>query len=177
MTPDEMRDAVTAAISRRIAAADAKGNKAGHVKWAAELRLLTTDDHVKTLAGIGFDPAKLDHLAVYATMKIRRIVAQMAGTGKVDPYTEVLVRNALAVVPGQAMPNGMMTASLNAKRVSAVMLPVRRSGTEGTASTQASSSRAALQALGAGVASGRAFTINQSHPAITAIAGSQEDPA
>jgi len=171
MEPEQMRVAVQAAIERRIATQEAKGNASLAKKWAIELRHLTHDSSLKAMAIVGFDPARLDNLAIYAATKARKALAHLVGVGKVDPYTEVLVRNALAVAPDGHVANGTMTASLSISRKTTLALPVRRAGAEGTASTQACSTRAALVALGAGVAIGRAFQLDINHPVIAAIAG------
>jgi hypothetical protein len=176
VTPTEqMGAAIKAALEPRIEACQAKGNKPGMTKWATELRLMTSEQNLAALVGVGFDPTKLNTLAVYAAMKVRRMVAHMAGTGQADPYTETLVKNALAVSPEGIMPNGLMTASLDSSRRSATVLPNRRKGSRGTAATQACSTRAALEALGAGRATGRAFQIIRNHPVVEAIAGQHKE--
>jgi hypothetical protein len=171
MTPEHMHEAVQDVIERRIAREETKGNAAGAKKWRVELRHLTQEGNVRALAQMGFDPARLENLAIYATTKVRRMTAHLTGDGRVDPYTEVLLKNALAVAKDGEVPNGLMLASLTTHRKSAETLPQRRAGKEGTASTQACSTRAALVALGVGQVIGRSFRIEFNHPVVTAITG------
>lgn len=176
MTPVEMRLAVRAALDARVADCRVKANAAQEKKWVAEMRIFDAENQGERLAGalaqVGFDPGSLSGMAVYAAMKIRRLAAAMAGVGPADPYTETLVKNAVAATPGQVVPNSQMTASLNSRRPTPYALPVRRMGADGTASTQACSSRAALVAIGAGEKVGKTgFKINQDHPAVKSILG------
>jgi hypothetical protein len=97
---------------------------------------------------VGFEPDALSRLAIYATQKLRRIAAFAAGVGRVDPFTETLVKNARGtegVLTGRAA-----RASLSTKvdMRDGIQLAHRRISTDGTASSQAGSSRQALAALG-----------------------------
>ena len=169
--------AIGEAINRRIAACEAAGNEVQKKKWLVELKALTLPAYAEALASMGFESSKLDGLAVYATMKLRRLVSAFLGTGSADPYTVEILRNAKALAgEGGALSNKAMVASLSLKvKLEGITLPSRRRGSESTASTQASSTRQVLAALGAGRMVGegkdRRFEIDFGHPVVARIVG------
>lgn len=174
MDAQRMSDAVKGRLEARIATCQAAGNEVQAKKWQAELKALTLPAYANGLVELGFDPAKLDGLAIYATQKMRRLVAGLVGAGKADPYTSTVIENARRGGESGVIANKLILASLSgAVKIDKSLVEgvTRRAGTEATASTQASSTRAALAALGLGRASEKGvFQIDLNHPAIQAIA-------
>jgi hypothetical protein len=175
MDVEQMAARLREMIARRMDECEAKGNLTQRDKWAVELKHLTLPAYCQALTAVGFDPARLGTLAIYATTKLRRLVAHYLGVGRADPYTFEIIRNARVIAEqGNPMANRLMTATLSAKlRVEGITLPTRREGSEGTASTQASSTRMALAALGAGKAEGKGpgarFEIDFAHPIMRTV--------
>lgn len=180
LAPNPAVGALTAEIAKRITAhqerARAKGNPGLVEKWATELRYLTKPSPVEALLNVGFNPAALDSLAIYAAQKVRRLVQAYLGAGRVDPYTEIVIKNANAMQDEHGrISNRLVLASLSTKVKVAEALPNRRASAMETAATQASSSRKALIAVGAGRMEGRGrgsnFAVDFSHPFITRVLG------
>jgi hypothetical protein len=144
-------------IEQRINEANTAGNPGLAEKWTKELSILSNDNCARVLAEQNVDPDIFGYLAVYAAQKVRRLVTGFLGIGGVDPYTKTMVLSAKRL--GGSIANAAMTASI--------------AGSIGTASTQASSTRSALIALGAAkvIRGGkdRTFEIDLSHPIIERI--------
>jgi hypothetical protein len=172
-----LADQITARIKAHADAAMAKGNDGLAKKWSTELRFLTAPRPVEALVEVKFDPTVLDGLAIYAAQKVRRMVQAYLGTGRVDPYTEAVLKNASALRDEQGrISNRLVMASLTTKMKVTETLLLRRKAAVHTASTQACSSRKALIALGAGrmetTAKGADFMVDFNHPFVTRVVGS-----
>lgn len=171
-TIEGMVESLSNHIGTRIATCEGAGNLVQKKKWEAELKALTLPQYAQALLEIGFDPARLDELAIYSTQKVRRLVACVVGAGRADPYTATVIGNARLGNGGIA--NRAMLASLSeAVKIDKAAMEgaVRRKASEATASTQASSTRQALLALGAGrLAEKGVFQIDLDHPVVKAVA-------
>lgn len=168
-----LAEQIAARIVARQDAARSKGNSDLVQKWEAELKHLTAPKPIEALAAVKFDPEVLDQLAIYAAQKVRRLVQAYLGTGRVDPYTEVVLKNARRLSEDGGISNRLVMASLSTKIKVAEKLPTRRAAAIETAATQASSSRKALIALGAGRMTGegraKSFVVDFSHPFIRRV--------
>lgn len=172
-----LADQIAARIKAREETALSKGNDGLAKKWGVELRFLTSPRPVEALTEARFDPAALDGLAIYAAQKVRRLVQAYLGTGRVDPYTEAVLKNAVSVRDEHGrISNRLIMASLTTKVKVVEALPMRRKAAVETATTQACSSRQALIALGAGRMEGRGkgsnFVVDFAHPFVARVVGS-----
>ena len=166
-------DGMTEILRSRASAAQESGNATLAKKWEREIAALTQPKIVDALNGIGFDHTKLEKLAIYAAQKLRRIVAQHVGTGRVDPFTLEIVKNARAsegVISGRAARGSLST---KVTLTEGMVLAGRRVASEGTASSQAGSTRQALAALNAATISrdGRESVtlIDLEHPMLATV--------
>jgi hypothetical protein len=171
-----LKIAIDTRIQHRRDEALANGKKSLAAKWAVEQRYLTALKPVEALVEAKFDPTSLDQLAIYAAQKVRRLVQAYLGVGTVDPYTQVILTNAKALQNEEGkITNRTVTASLSTKIRSTEKLPVRRVSAVETATTQASSTRMALVALGAGVVASRGkdatFQVDFTHPFVARALG------
>lgn len=137
---------LTAILTQHVEEARARGNQGLALKWSRELKALTTEPLAGALVESGLEPVAFEGLAIYAAQKVRRLLNAYWGQGRADPYTLALLRNART---SGAIDSPMALATLNAKRATGLELAVRRHAADKTAQTQASSTRAALVALGA----------------------------
>ncbi len=171
METDEMIARIRAAIQRRVAVCDAEGKAAQKAKWLAEERALTLPSHAEALARINFAPEALEGMAIYVTQKVRRMVSAFLGVGGPDPYTTTVLCNAAEL--GATIRNQAMRASLTDKLPTDEKLSLRRKASDGTAQTQASSTRQALIALGAAHVEGggrhAALKIDFGHPFVAKL--------
>ena len=135
-TDDTLRDLKRALEARRDTAL-AQGNAKLASKWIRELHQLANPIVAAKLNELGVEPSALGTLAIYAMQKVRRLL-----NGKPDPYTVTLIGNARAIGSGQ------LTGRVARDVLSGVSsVGIARAGGLSTASTQVSSSRAALAAL------------------------------
>jgi len=121
-------------------------------KFEAEKKVLTTTEFAAYFEDNAIDVAPLSTLAIYAMQKLRKLVAFGMGKGSVDQYTRAILTNAAALADaGIPFTNGLQMATLSASHEAEHMakLPTRLASTRGTANTQASSSRKALELIGA----------------------------
>lgn len=163
-------------IGGRQSAALAVGNKTLADKWTTERNFLAAPKPAEALAAVGFQPVALDTLAIYAAQKVRRLVQAYLGTGRIDPYTEAVIKNANLMRDDQGrFGNRLVVASLTTKLKVTETLPNRRVAAMTTAVTQASSSRQALMALGAGRMEGKgresSFIVDFAHPFVARVLG------
>lgn len=168
-----LAEQIAARIAARQDAARSKGNSDLVQKWEVELKHLTAPKPIEALAAVKFDPAVLDQLAIYATQKVRRLVQAYLNLGEVDPYTKVVLKNAYRLGVEGGISNRLVLASLSTRIKVPDALPTRRAAAVETAATQASSSRKALMALGAGRVEGtgrtKSFVVDFSHPFVSRV--------
>lgn len=140
-------------------------------KWAVECGHFASNAIIRALHEVQFNAETLDGMAIYAAQKVRRLTQAYLGSGRIDPYTAAVLKNADALHRSErAMNNATMMASLTTKLKTNEELAVRRASAVKTASTQACSSRKALIALGAarieGEGKDKSFVVDFSHPFI-----------
>jgi hypothetical protein len=153
-------------IAQRIQACKAEGNDTQARKWEAEIRLLSQPAYARALIELRVDVKALGDLAIYAAQKARKMLAHYVGVGKMDPYTAAILRNAR----GRELHVHDMLATLTPSVSAGSPLAHRRAGSQGTASTQASSTRAALALLGAAQVRGKGrailMRVREDHPIV-----------
>lgn len=166
-------DRMTVALSKRAETARDAGNEPLAKKWERENASLTKPTIATALHGIGFDAAKLEKLAIYAAQKVRRIAGASAGEGRIDPFTIEIIRNARThdgALSGRAVRGALST---KVALPEGMTLSSRRISSEGTASSQAGSSRQALAAMGLATVKreGRdsVVSIEFDHPMLAAV--------
>lgn len=165
---------VQVAIGRRVSQARLMGNEKLAAKWSKEHGFLTRPSYAQALADASFDTSTLENLAIYATEKMRRLTGFFVGEGTVDPYTRTLLNNLSAFqAEGRQLANRLMNAALSKSLRASEALVDRRAASEATAITQASSTRQALVALGAGSMQGghrsKTFQVDVSHPFVAKV--------
>lgn len=137
-----MLEYVQRAIDRRIARGVEKADR-----WVKIGRTLSDPAYLKALTVAGFNPENLANMNIYVAEKIVKIIGAYLGVTRLDPYSLTIVKNALYVQKTlkNHLTNRQMVQSLTADETCG--LPHLRHGSEGTAATQAASTRRALAAV------------------------------
>lgn len=155
---------VRAVLQARLMQAQQSGRTALAVKWQRELDALATEAAGCALIEAGVQARVFATLAIYATQKVRRLVGARIGTGRADPCTRAVLINAQAT---GRITNIDALASLT-KALDGKGLATQRASAETTATTQASSTRAALLAVNAARKDGKTLVIDFTHPLVRA---------
>jgi len=156
------------------------GNEGLARKWGDERAYFAQAAYVTAFDAHKLNVAALRNLAIYAAQKYRKILTAMITENrqKVDGYTRCTLNNA-KVLDAEEIPftydlhNAALSKSNVAER--SAKLSMRLSSTPGTASTQSSSTRQALSALGVltlfkTMDGKNAFAIDWESPIVQAIA-------
>lgn len=143
---DKVANEIRGIIDTRIAAANEDENAGLAKKWMKEQKVMTSTAFAKRFAEFKGKPAIFTNMAIYAAQKVRKLLV-----GSVDGYTRNIVLNAAKLAKAKVpFTQDLQLAALSThvECGGPVAKLNRMSSTRGTASTQASSTRKALVALG-----------------------------
>lgn len=162
---------------------DAKIEKAGNENlkknWTRERAKMVDPKIAAFFAEHHVDPKGMEGLAIYAMQKVRKLLTVFTGMGgKIDPYTLNTLQNAVALkAQGIPFTSELQMAGLchSVDAPEKLKLAVRRHSDRATASTQTSSTRAALEALNLLTVTKeggkRVLTVDVDHPIVKVATG------
>jgi len=161
------------------------GNENLKKNWTRERGKFTDPKVCAYYAEHELDPEGIKGLAIYAAQKVRKLLMKHLGMAeKIDPYTLNTLRNAVALAKqGVKFTSELQMAGLchSVDAADKLKLAERVHKDRATASTQTSSTRAALEALGVLQVTKedgkRVLNIDLEHPIVKSALGTPEPAA